>query len=399
MIASRNLLMCLVLGCVLQSVWTVPAAAQVSSPLGVSTGPERMVPSDAPNAANSMPLLSQPGINTRPGVIGYGMTDPSLNGNAAGPASPTTAGPQYPGSPYLGSPNPGSPYPGATFGSPPLLNRNPNIGLPFGDGNVWNWQVLPEGLLYKSYLAGPKESRMGTELSYTRGHGWFWDATLGARIGLLRYGTEDSLWPEGWQWDVEGAAFPRLDLASDRDLHSVDFRAGTVLTHRNGPWEWKFGYYHLSSHMGDEYLLQSIGNADPSQPIGSLQTDRINYVRDSLIYGFALRPHPDWRFYAEVGWAFNTDGGARPWEFQVGGEYSPAAPTGIAGTPFVAANGHLRQDNDFSGNFVLEAGWQWRGRSGHLARFGGYYFNGMSEQYQFFDRFEDQVGLGLWYDF
>ena len=102
---------------------------------------------------------------------------------------------------------------------------------------------------------------------------------------------------------------------------------------------------------------------------------------------------------AEVGWAFNTDGGARPWEFQFGGEYSPASPTGIAGAPFLAANAHLRQDNDFSGNFVLETGWQWRGQSGHLARFGGYYFNGMSEQYQFFNRFEDQVGLGLWYDF
>ena len=27
------------------------------------------------------------------------------------------------------------------------------------------------------------------------------------------------------------------------------------------------------------------------------------------------------------------------------------------------------------------------------------YFNGMSEQCQFFNTFEEQIGVGLWYDF
>jgi hypothetical protein len=373
MTASRHLLLCLVSGCIAVGGWQLPVAAQMPGPRDFSPGPERLVPSDA-GRADGMPLLGQPGTAVRPGTVAYGLTDPSMSNSPTGPMVP----------PMM---MPGPQPPTTTFSSQPLINRNPNVGLPFGEGDVWTWQLLPEGLLYKSYLAGPKEARIGSEWVYTRDHGWLWDATLGARVGLLRYGSEDSLWPEGWQWDVEGAATPRLDLANDRDLDSVDFRAGTVITHRNGPWEWKFGYYHLSSHLGDEFMVRNV------------TLDRVNYVRESLIYGFALRPHPDWRFYAEVGWAFITDGGARPWEFQFGAEYSPAAPTGVAGAPFVAANAHLRQDNDFSGNFVLEAGWQWRGRSGHLARLGGYYFNGMSEQYQFFDRLEDQVGLGLWYDF
>jgi len=261
----------------------------------------------------------------------------------------------------------------------------------YGYGCCWTWQLLPDGLMYKSYLAGGKEPRLGSQWVYQRGHGWVWDSTLGARVGVLRFGTQNDYWPEGWQLDFEGATFPRLDLVPehDRDLISSDYRVGVPLTTRRGPWEAKFGYYHLSAHLGDEFLLTHPGAA----------AQRINYVRDALVLGVALRPHRDWRLYGEAGWAFSIDDGAKPWEFQFGAEYSSTEPTGGAGSPFMAANGHLRQDNDFSGNVAVEAGWQWRGRGGHLCRVGARYFNGMSDQYQFFTRHEDQVGVGLWYDY
>ena len=57
------------------------------------------------------------------------------------------------------------------------------------------------------------------------------------------------------------------------------------------------------------------------------------------------------------------------------------------------------QENNFSGNVTLQTGWQWRGQSGHLLRLGLQYFNGMSDEMQFFNRFEQQIGGGLWYDF
>ena len=143
---------------------------------------------------------------------------------------------------------------------------------------------------------------------------------LGGRVGLIRYGSTDEAYPEGWQLDLEGGAFPRLGVEHEfsRELISVDFRVGMPLTFRQGPWEAKFGYYHLSSHMGDEYL--------------ALVPDatRINYVRDGFVLGVAVRPHPDLRFYGEAGWAFNADGGAEPWEFQFGVDYSPAGPTGFS---------------------------------------------------------------------
>lgn len=275
---------------------------------------------------------------------------------------------------YQGYSN-GAPYPGG-----------PMLASP---SDVWDWQAVPQGLIYRSYWAGVKEPRLGIQLINITGDHSFWDPTVGARIGLLRYGTTGGLRPEGWEWDVEGAAEPRLTLNHDRDLETVDFRAGTLVTYGLSNWQFKFGYYHLSSHLGDELAIKD--------PVAL--ADRINYVRDSLILGASYYANPMWRLYGETAWAFNPDGGAKPWEFQFGTELSEPGPTGLNGTPFLALNGHLRQEEDFSGDFTAQTGWLWRSVNGQTIRIGLHYLNGKSPQYQTFSRSEQQIGVGLWYDF
>ena len=51
--------------------------------------------------------------------------------------------------------------------------------------------------MYPSYLAGEREPRVGSEWVYEPQMGWIWNINIGARVGLLRFGTEDSLLPEG----------------------------------------------------------------------------------------------------------------------------------------------------------------------------------------------------------
>jgi hypothetical protein len=254
-------------------------------------------------------------------------------------------------------------------------------------GPIPTWQILPEGILYATDLADPREPRFGSQWFFDARKGWLWDIALGGRVGVVRYGTTDPTWPEGWQLDVEGAAFPRLAMEEHVDLVSNDFRAGLPLTYRQGLWESKFGYYHLSSHLGDEFMLH--------HP----ERERINYSRDALLFGLALRPGRDWRLYGEVAWAFYNDGGSEPWEFQLGASYCPAYPTGFRGAPFVAVNGRLRQEANFGGNVTLQAGWAWRGQTDRLFRVGFHYLNGLSNQAQFFREFEQQIGTGIWYDF
>jgi len=254
-----------------------------------------------------------------------------------------------------------------------------------GGETEWKWQKLPEGLIYRSYLAGGREPRLAGQWVYDREQGWLWDIALGGRAALLRYGTAAPAWAEGFEAELEGAALARLNWAT-RDLWTTDFRAGMPLAYRSGPWEYKFGYYHISSHLGDLYML-----ANPTWP-------RVRYVRDCLVGAAALRPVQAVRLYAETSWAFNAPGASAPWELQCGAEYSPWDPSDC-GSPFLAANTLLREELRFSGSLRLEAGWQWSGSGGQLFRTGVMYFNGLSDQGQFYNRFEEQIGLGMWYDF
>ena len=45
-------------------------------------------------------------------------------------------------------------------------------------------------------------------------------------------------------------------------------------------------------------------------------------------------------------------------------------------------------------------GWQWTGpESGRTMRVGLQYYNGPSTQYEFFRRYDNQLGFGIWYDY
>jgi hypothetical protein len=255
-------------------------------------------------------------------------------------------------------------------------------------GDCWTWQILPEGLIYRAYLAGPKESRISSFWFHDPDAGWLWDITLGGHAGIVRYGGQNAFRPEGFQLDIEGAGMPRLDPEEERDLVSADFRFGVPLTYAMGMFESKLAYYHLSSHLGDEFMLKN--------PL----VERINYSRDVLVLGLAAYLTEDLRVYAEAGYALYNSGGSEPWEFQLGAEFSPAYPTFSRGTPFAAVNLLSREEVDFGGTFSAQAGWQWRGfGSRHLLRAGVQYQVGKSPQLEFQARDEEQLGLALWYDY
>jgi len=245
--------------------------------------------------------------------------------------------------------------------------------------------------LFRSYLGSPKEPRLTSAWLYESHAGWLWDLEVGARVGLLRFGSPDGTTPEGWQIDLWGAAFPRLNFEQHLDLDAVDFSVGIPLTWRQGPWQTKVEIRHLSSHLGDELLLRN-----PGYP-------RLNYVRDAFAAALGYFPTSDVRLYGELEYAFNRDGGAEPWHLQFGVDYSPqpaARWVGWSGTPFAAVNGQLREEVDFGGGLNVVAGWQWWGPdSQRLLRLGLQYYNGKSYQFSFFDQHEQLLGVGLWYDY
>lgn len=264
-------------------------------------------------------------------------------------------------------------------GEPPLHAQY------FNDRSDWQWHILPKGFIYSTYWASAAEPRLATHVVKDLRGNWLLDSHIGGRVGMVRFGPTDR--NEGWQLDVLGGAKLRQDIDVDLDVFGTDFRYDILLTYGVGPVAYKFGFYHVSSHAGDEWLLN---NPD---------FERLNYFRDGFVFGLSYFPNPQLRLYGEVGWAFAIEI-SRPWEFQFGIDYGPAHPTGVAGAPFAAINTHLRQELDFGGNMALQLGWAWRGqRADGILRTGMYYYNGFSPQFSFYQQHEQQLGWGLWYDF
>lgn len=261
---------------------------------------------------------------------------------------------------------------------------------------AWRQEVLPADLLYRSYIANPKDARLSSRILYNSGQGFIWALEAGARVGIWRYGTPSG-WRnpytgrgEGWQLDIQGAAFPRLNFEFDMDVDAADFKVGIPLTYSKGQWEAKVGWYHLSSHVGDEFLIRNPG------------FNRLNYLRDAFVFGGGYYPNPDLRIYSELEVAYNNDGGSDPLHLHFGFDWVPASvtPDIRRPQPFVAMHGLLRQEVGFGGGVNILAGLQWRGpHSDRQFRAGIQYYNGKSWQFSFFDDHEELLGLSLWYDF
>lgn len=261
---------------------------------------------------------------------------------------------------------------------------------PYYESNAepWCWQALPAGIIWHSYMAGVKEPGFRAVFSRLDNGERIWDFTLGGRVGLLRYGTTSVNRPEGWELDLEGAAMPRLDEQRGYGLISCDYRFGFPLTFGMNGFQAKLAYYHLSSHLGDQFMVWNPG----VQPI--------HFIRDSVVFALSQYFLDCVRIYGEVAAAFNTLHGAKPFEFQFGAEYSPLFCPPHRGAPFAAVNVYLRQEIGFRGDIVAQVGWQWRqGDSFRRWRMGVQFYDGYGEPREFFSQREQKIGLGVWYDF
>ena len=175
----------------------------------------------------------------------------------------------------------------------------------------WHFQILPQGLIWHSYLAGPKEPRFEALIIGGQNVGEKFDGQVGGRVGLFRYGDSADYRPQGWQVDVEGGAIIREDEQEAQLVDGYDFRIGIPVTYGWGNFQMKISWYHTSAHLGDEFML-----AHPTFP-------RINYSRNAIVWGLGYFLTDDLRVYGEIDYGYWTDGGNEPWAFQFGWEYSP----------------------------------------------------------------------------
>jgi Protein of unknown function (DUF1207) len=128
--------------------------------------------------------------------------------------------------------------------------------------------LLPDNDVFRPLLADQREPRFYADLR--RVHFRFANSQQLAEgkgpnitTTMVAFGGEFGLWGlrqrqgcDGLQVSVFGVVFSQFNLSSDSfDLLNSDYLVGPMLTYRTGPWSARFRFYHQSSHLGDEFLL------------------------------------------------------------------------------------------------------------------------------------------------
>jgi Protein of unknown function (DUF1207) len=128
--------------------------------------------------------------------------------------------------------------------------------------------LLPDNDVFRPILADQREPRFYAD--YRRVHFRFSNAQLLAEgngpsinAATVGFGGAFGLWGlrqqracDGFQISMFGVVFAQFNLSSESaDLLNADYIVGPMLTYRRGPWSARLRFYHQSSHLGDEFLL------------------------------------------------------------------------------------------------------------------------------------------------
>ena len=258
-----------------------------------------------------------------------------------------------------------------------------------GGGLEWN----PAERLYPSYVADPRRARFGisavdTDSDLDQAGGERVTLEVGGRVDIARYRPAGD--PEGGvQVSVDAGYLGDFDREESLDnlgwsgtyaVH-VDWLAGRRLALR-------FGIGHESSHVGDEYLLES------GRP-------RVNYTRDELRLGASWTPTAAVRLYAEYGRALHMGNNSvqERGRGQLGAEWSsPELVAGAAGL-YAATDLSGFEEHDWEANLALQAGWAIpRGVGRGTWRFALMGYDGRSPIGELADEEETRVALGVLFD-
>ncbi len=143
-------------------------------------------------------------------------------------------------------------------------DETPTVGTPGPAESV----LLPDSDLFRPILADQREPRFYAD--YRRVHFRFSNSQQLAEgegpnisAAMVAFGGEFGIWGlrqrhgcDGLQVSLFGVVLSQFNLSSTSfDLLNSDYLVGPTLTYRRGPWSARFRFYHQSSHLGDEFLL------------------------------------------------------------------------------------------------------------------------------------------------
>lgn len=241
---------------------------------------------------------------------------------------------------------------------------------------------LPQStVLFQPLIADPRQVLNGASLRFN-------DRVIGRRVGAVSFGDEFPIyrWKNiGYflgdlEFGIEAGIFAVFDLDHPcANLVNTDYFVSGYLTYAFDRWSFRFRLWHLSSHLGDEFLLEHPG------------FDRRNLSDEGVDLFASYQLGRFIRLYAGIGDIFDRDKSfpEKPIYLEAGTEIRVFGWrdrfTKLYTQPFLAMHFRSWQEHNFNIDQTYALGLEWSKLQGvgKRARIFFEYHNGYSKEGQF----------------
>lgn len=266
------------------------------------------------------------------------------------------------------------------------VSFEPGLATVGGRGVQW----LPRRSLFEPLLADPRWPRLSGTMTYYGengdGLGRVWAGNFGGGLPLLGW---DGRRGGQWQWGAQAAVFTLWDMGTLSNDHlNADYLVGFPFFYRRGRFSAMARLYHVSTHLGDEYVL-----THPDVPRVNLSYEAIDAVLSWQASDVA-------RVYGGAGRMIRRDPkDTGPGSLQAGAEYQHRRAYGRWRLRPVAALDLQKHEKSGWGSTDLSAragvSLEHRTFASRRALLLFEYYRGKDPNGQFFRRTVQHAGLGV----
>lgn len=210
--------------------------------------------------------------------------------------------------------------------------------------------------IFSQYAADPHQVGFGIAMRVK-------DRILDTNIGYVSFGAVmpvyrcDLFW-KGWDLEVGvvGNLWGTFDLeATSKDLINTDWIGGIPVAVRKGPVGIRARLYHISSHLGDEFLLRSTAPT------------RVNPSYEAIDLAVDYKLYDCTRVYGQMTRLINHDSSyaMQPLQFDIGAEYTAGSMAlgAFSMTPFAATHLRFQEVHSMKADFSGVLGMHWKGKN------------------------------------
>lgn len=245
-------------------------------------------------------------------------------------------------------------------------------------GHEWHGVWLPQStILFPTQIANPRQICFSGGLRFrdkVAGH-IATEVTFGDQFPMYRWANFKG---GDLQLELEGGVYGIFDMREQTfPLINTDYYAGIPLTFAKGPWSYRLRLYHISCHVGDEFLEKHH------------HFDRKNKSFEAVDVSADYQFYPNFRVYGVLGSVIHSDKemsmkyGYVEYGFEVRGPRKDFEQ--LFGQPFLAVHLQNWQENNFAVDSTYALGYEW-GKIhgiGRKVRMFLEYHNGFSPDGQF----------------